>query len=611
MDFTGSDRQIELNCTLAVAEAIGSPRALTVSLLAQAGEWEQLLELECRPGDYEDVGNFADDYLITKILSKSSNLPLNIDVEAKARSAFYEAEAYNRATNERFSMTDAVDHPDWWWRCQKYLRRIMGPLDRKALDEVENLMRHGTGSVVGMHDELVPSKKYDMLPTVNEGLSDLADAIMGPTWTEYRSLGKPPVVVEGNQFFTVPKDAKTLRGCAKGPSLSVYAQMGFGRYLVKRLKHFGCDLHDQGFNQFLASRAQEWGLATLDLKTASELGALVPYNMLMSDQWANALGRIREEATIMPPVYGDDGSVVEGRRVVRLAKYSAMGNGFTFPLQTAVFISVVRSVVPPVEHGLTCAYGDDLILPQRYASAVIEALEYLGFKVNHKKSCLAGNFFESCGTDWFNGQNVRPFFLRRTPESDDMPSRSGIPYHVQIGNRLREWSRRRNQMVGKEGCDARFEDLWKRLVADSPRAWRKPVPMGVGDSGFVTSFGEACAPGWCSKGLRPLIEAGPNTKLSDVHVYGWEGIAYECMKVRPVRVDRRTYGVLLASLAGMPVRVPKCFPASERADTQCVDDWTKLSDQASLGEEPVRGLFGKPTSRWAITPVWPDGIDWV
>lgn len=604
----GSDLAIELATTQAVCEAIGTPRALTVSLLIQHQEWDQLLSLEIKPEWYQHAGNFADDYLATKLLSKSDLIPSSVDTEAAARSAFFEAEAYNRSTNERFSMTDAVDHPDWWWRCQKYLRRVMGPLDLPALNQISDLMQHGSGSVVGLYGELVPSIKYDMTPTVTEGLLPYCDAILTDTWREMHALGKGPRVVKGNQFFTVRKNAIARRGCAKGPLLNVYAQMGVGRYLAKRLRYFGCDIHDQGFNQYLAARAQEWGLATLDLKSASDLGARIPYLMLMSDRWGDFLSVLREEYTEVDPVVGQD------RVLWPLEKFSAMGNGFTFPLQTAIFISVIRAIVPPDLHGLTVAYGDDLVLPREYALEVIAALEYLGFKVNQSKSCLAGNFFESCGTDWFNGQNVRPIFLRRERRIDSelalddsgpkVFNEPGIPYVVQIANALREWTQRRAAIDGKTGCDSRFRHVWSSLVASCPRKWRVPIPRGFGDSGLVTSFEESFDKLFTST-PRSLLEWPRGKTVDGVVVDGWEGIVFRRMRVRPHRVERRSFGVLLSALAG------ERDAHYQRLLGVSVYDIARLRDLASYGQEPVRGLFGQPVPSWAIIPCWPDGLDWV
>jgi hypothetical protein len=56
-------------------------------------------------------------------------------------------------------------------------------------------------------------------------------------------------------------------------------------------------------------------------------------------------------------------------------------------------------------------YGDDIIVRQSDALVVLELLKFIGFKSNPEKTYLVGRFRESCGTDWYCGQDVRPAYL--------------------------------------------------------------------------------------------------------------------------------------------------------------------------------------------------------
>jgi hypothetical protein len=94
-----------------------------------------------------------------------------------------------------------------------------------------------------------------------------------------------------------------------------------------------------------------------------------------------------------------------------LEKFSSMGNGYTFELESTIFAGCVFACVPPSRWDDCSVYGDDLIVPQKYADRLVDCLETFGFKVNHKKSCLAGRFFESCGTDWFDNLTSGLSFL--------------------------------------------------------------------------------------------------------------------------------------------------------------------------------------------------------
>lgn len=598
----------ETTFTQAVAEVIGSPRALCVWLLLQNREYEQLASLTIRASDYQHVGNFADDYLVTELMRKSANLPLGVSRERAALLRFYEAEAANRETNDRFSMTDAVDHPDWWWRCQKYLRRIMGPCDRAQLTRIENSCKHGPGKAVGLDgDCVVPSFKYDSRLCVTEELLPFLEGLLPAAWADYRlyGIGKPPLVKNGNRFFTVRKNATTDRGCAKPVLVNQWLQQGCGIELRDRLRYFGINLQDQGLNQFLASKAQEWGLATLDLKDASGYMATGPVLQLVSDRWGHLLNLAREKETVIPKALLAIGQPsVNEDRTLSLQQFCAMGNGFTFALQTAVFISVVRAIVPEALHGLTTAYGDDIVCPQDYALEVCAALEYLGFKVNHSKSNLAGCFFESCGTDWFHSHNVRPFYLRRVSPDGiyegadaEVERPEGIPYALQAANALRLWTQRRAQIDGLSGCDSRFRKLWESLVAEAPKVWRLPIPKEFGDSGFIVDFSEISDPRWSAR-IVPLIGM---RSFRGQDVTGWEGFMLRHMALTPVKVDRRTYGVLLSHL-------------SQRRTTEF--RWYDYLPETgappnSAGQEPVRGLFGRAVARWTNHIGWSEGLCWL
>jgi hypothetical protein len=62
-------------------------------------------------------------------------------------------------------------------------------------------------------------------------------------------------------------------------------------------------------------------------------------------------------------------------------------------------------------------YGDDIIVRSAVAPRVLKYLQVCGFTANRKKTFLSGPFRESCGTDWFEGEDVRPINLDYAFES--------------------------------------------------------------------------------------------------------------------------------------------------------------------------------------------------
>jgi hypothetical protein len=100
-----------------------------------------------------------------------------------------------------------------------------------------------------------------------------------------------------------------------------------------------------------------------------------------------------------------------------------MGSACTFPVQSIIYCIVAISVrlylskTWPTTHAVRAAsarcsvFGDDIIVPKDDCPTVIEALEYLGLKVNTAKTFGTGKFRESCGVDAWGGYNVTPPYI--------------------------------------------------------------------------------------------------------------------------------------------------------------------------------------------------------
>jgi hypothetical protein len=223
--------------------------------------------------------------------------------------------------------------------------------------------------------------------------------------------------------LTVPKNAKTDRCIAAEPTGNGFLQQGVGRFMRKRLAKFGVDLDDQSRNQTLAARAARDGLATLDLKAASDtISRELVYSLLPLD-WAFFLDDLRSKS-----------SRVDGEWIP-LEKFSSMGNAFTFELETLIFWSFCVSVQEELgSPGDIAVYGDDLIVPSQMAHYLIDVLQKCGFDTNPEKSFLDGPFRESCGKHYFNGFDVTPVYQKRVVNS--------LPELIRLANRLVRYSMR-------------------------------------------------------------------------------------------------------------------------------------------------------------------------
>jgi hypothetical protein len=143
-------------------------------------------------------------------------------------------------------------------------------------------------------------------------------------------------------------------------------------------------------------------LATLDLKDASDRLRLDVVKRLFPENWAEALEACRSGQTELP-----DG------RLVTLNKHAPMGSAVCFPVMALVIWSLLTAIAPKQERKLILVYGDDIIVPCHMAKAAIAVLESVGLMVNTSKSFTQGPFRESCGKEYFLGQDVTPVRLRQ------------------------------------------------------------------------------------------------------------------------------------------------------------------------------------------------------
>jgi hypothetical protein len=96
-----------------------------------------------------------------------------------------------------------------------------------------------------------------------------------------------------------------------------------------------------------------------------------------------------------------------------LHKFSSMGNGFTFELESLLFYSLAKACTEllGLESEIS-VFGDDVIIDSRAYELFAGVLNELGFIVNNEKSFSSGPFRESCGADWLNGNSIRPFYWK-------------------------------------------------------------------------------------------------------------------------------------------------------------------------------------------------------
>lgn len=378
---------------------------------------DNLLLTKCKidPSDYRSSDDFRVDYLLVSFLSKYKGLKTGIDTKAVALRSFATAEDQCKVTNDRFrsastSIVDPILH-----RARLLVSKAVGVFSMDKLDGGE---RWGPGAAYDLKRsrayldtkfaELPISVTHEAAPIFRRCIeSDLhwSELILGvfPDGP-YSLLDSVLCVVPGSKIVTVDKNAKTDRTIAIEPRGNMFLQKSVGRYFRKRLKRFGVDLDNQGLNQDLAHKAFDLDLATIDLSMASDsISGQLIFELFPFD-WACYLDQIRSRRYCIDS------------KVNTFEKFSSMGNGFTFELESLIFWALTKASM--VDETMPFAiYGDDIILPSSDAGVLISTLAYCGFNTNDDKSFVTGPFRESCGKHYFLGNDVTPIYQKELVDS--------------------------------------------------------------------------------------------------------------------------------------------------------------------------------------------------
>lgn len=291
-------------------------------------------------------------------------------------------------------------------------------------------------------------------------------------------------LVPGNKVITVPKTSKIDRVIAVEPRMNLYVQKGIGRMIRNRLRRVGLDLQSQTENRHMALLGSMFdNLATIDLSSASDTISYEVVLELLPVGWADALEQCRSP----------EGRLKSGE-VVTYQKFSSMGNGYTFELETLIFWALVSTCIDIL--GLTdrrlAVYGDDVIMSSQATPAVSEVFAYFGFTTNTKKSFSEGPFRESCGGHFVAGRDVTPFYVRRPVGTLDQL--------FLLHNNLYRWCDRNRW--NRRWDRAKMGELLTWLRNHAPVQWRSPrIPDGYGDGAFVGTF-DQCRPRSAASGFR-------------------------------------------------------------------------------------------------------------
>jgi len=283
-------------------------------------------------------------------------------------------------------------------RAEAFILKVLGPFE-PFLEEIPSLLRITSGATATRSRKLsTPPLKIKGRIDCNPGTVPYIKAL-----AEFYGYCIKTRVVNWNRVEFVTKNWKTDRSVAPEPEGSMPFQLAFDTYVKRRLRRFRTDLSDQTANQEDAKSGSIHGdFATIDLSMASDTVAFNTVAWLIPMSWHKYLCSHRS------PFYR------LGGRTGKYAKFSSMGNGATFALETLIFRALCEAVGSKRCH----VYGDDITIETELAPLLIKALTFFGFKVNTDKSFTEGPYRESCGKHYYEGNLITPFYLRSEAEWD-------------------------------------------------------------------------------------------------------------------------------------------------------------------------------------------------
>jgi len=310
--------------------------------------------------------------------------------------------------------------------CAQVFGPVFSPIEQ-SIDEGTLVPKHGPGTTA---DRITGNRKYDVRDWTRRldeffPVADFLTASYG-SWRQLQSVtllepdDELPVRV-----IAVPKTMKTTRIIAAEPVAMQYAQQSLLREFSRALSSgegLFTGLDDQVPNQKMACRGSlDGSLATLDLSEASDRVSMELVEGVFS-RFPVLLGALRASRSLR--------ACIPGGEVIPLAKFASMGSAVCFPVETVAFICICLNAIrkqlntPRLSKTQLRAlkdsvrvYGDDIIVPTRFVQSVLRELTMFNMVVNTRKSFWTGSFRESCGKEYWVGEDVSVFKVR-----SDLPS---------------------------------------------------------------------------------------------------------------------------------------------------------------------------------------------
>lgn len=389
----------------------------------------------------ETVAEFKATYQIQSIFKRHRFLVdtySDEELSQKAISAFEDTQRRIRETSleEVDTFTTSV-----LATARTYITQVLGKYDD---EEHRRLCRFGRRASVGIPSRLACEAARWELPLTGSQQqiswfdSEMSqDAWVQDYWNKQKESdpqGTTYQEIDTLMLTLVPKTFKSLRAIMPNSTIGSYMSFGLGEMIRKRLRRKGFDIKSlQQRHRILAQRGSIHGMyVTADLSSASDSISVALVRRLFPPDWLEILEQSRIGKVLLP-----NGSIVESET------FCTMGIGYTFPLQTLVFLALLKAIEATMYHRWNCkmisVYGDDMIYSSKLHQNVISVFGQLGFVLNVEKTFSSGSFRESCGGDYYRGVDVRPFQPRNGSAFVGAKTYEAVLYKI-LNGLLRRWS---------------------------------------------------------------------------------------------------------------------------------------------------------------------------
>lgn len=361
------------------------------------------LDLEgcCEEGDHASAFRYF--LTCTRFLKK---LPLNRkDLEASMEDEYMEDERRLGGMEARLTSEENL----WWvYSLNALAREVFADFAIQSFNP-----KHGPGRVATDGVTSVLDKYLDMKDDAR--INYLLRKHNFGTLSDYTAFDLTARSSRTAKFICVPKTWKTLRGISAEPTELQFSQQAvldslddffrMSPFFKQRL-----NLHSQEENQRLAKLGSlDQSLATIDLSKASDSVSL------------SLVKRVFRGTKLLPWLLATRSTSVELKNygVIKTNKFAPMGSSTCFPVECIIFamIAEVARRACITSKGMNFipiprVYGDDIVCASVTVPLVLNGLDQLGFLPNREKSYWSGFFRESCGKEYWYGQDISPIYYR-------------------------------------------------------------------------------------------------------------------------------------------------------------------------------------------------------